>query len=147
MGVGYKRGVGSWGLLFSSVSAMIGSGWLMTVFFVSKLAGPAAILCWIIGAIMISIIALTYSEVASLIPVSGASTRLPQITHGTFISLFFGWITWINLMTAPAIITQAMLQYISNFVPALVTSHGDSHTLSIYGILAANNINAYFFIP
>jgi amino acid transporter len=144
MGTGYKRGVGSWGLLFSAVSAMIGSGWLMTVFFVSKIAGPAAILCWTLGAIMIFVIALTYSEVASLIPVSGASTRLPQITHGTFISLFFGWLTWINLMTAPAIITQAMLEYVSNFLPILLNSHGSEHHLSIYGLLAATILMLIF---
>jgi amino acid transporter len=132
--VSYQRGISFWGLMLSSVSAMIGSGWLFSAFYVSRFAGPASIFAWLIGGLGILIIAMTYAEVTTLVPVAGASTRLPQITHGTFVSLFFGWITWFTLMTAPPIITQAMLEYAGGIFPALLKS---GHALSHLGTFVA----------
>lgn len=147
MSMSYKRGVGSWGLLFSSVSAMIGSGWLFSSFFVAKLSGPAAIFAWLIGGAMIFFVAFSYCELATLMPVSGASTRIPQLTHGTFTSLFFGWITWFNLMTAPAIIVQAMLQYLGNYFPFMLDkAHPSMHGLSLSGIAMAASLMLFFSI-
>ena len=37
----------------------------------SKIAGPAAILSWIIGAVIIIAIALTYVELGTMFPESG----------------------------------------------------------------------------
>lgn len=116
----YKRGIGPLGLTLSSISAMIGSGWLFSALYVGEIAGPASILAWILGGILVIIVALTYAEISSLLPITGGSTRFPQLTHGTFVSLFFGWITWFNLMTAPSIETQAMVQYASDYFPSLL---------------------------
>lgn len=128
----YKRGIGPLGLTFSAVSAMIGSGWLFSSLYVGEIAGPASIIAWILGGILVMMIALTYAEISSMLPISGGSSRFPQLTHGTFVSLFFGWITWFNLMTAPSIETQAMVQYASDYWPALL-NHGVSHSLSLQG--------------
>ena len=147
MVAGYKRGVGSWGLLLASVSAMIGSGWLLSPFYVAKLAGPASIISWILGALMIFFVAISYCELGTLIPVSGASTRIPQVTHGTFTSLFFGWITWFNLMTAPAIIVQAMIEYVGRYFPSLIDeSHPMLHSLSLSGIIVAATLMLVFSV-
>jgi len=130
----YKRRISTLGLTFSSISAMIGSGWLFSALYVGQLSGPASILAWIIGGILIMIIALTYAEITTMLPVTGGSTRFPQLTHGTFVSLFFGWITWFTLMTAPPIETQALLQYSSTYFPSLLAHNKASpHSLSLYG--------------
>ena len=134
----YKRGIGPIGLTLSAVSAMIGSGWLFSSLYVGQIAGPASILAWILGAVLVMIVALTYAEVSTMLPVTGGSTRFPQLTHGTFVSLFFGWITWFNLMTAPAIETQAMIQYASDYWPSLIVQHGTGlHGLSANGLMVA----------
>lgn len=132
----YKRGIGPLGLTFSAVSAMIGSGWLFSSMYVGEIAGPASIIAWVLGGILVMMVALTYAEVSSMLPVSGGSSRFPQLTHGTFVSLFFGWITWFNLMTAPSIETQAMVQYASVYWPGLL-NHGISHSLSLQGYSVA----------
>ena len=52
--------------LFSGVmlalNSLIGSGWLFGAGTAAKVAGPAAIISWIIGAVIIISIALTYVE-------------------------------------------------------------------------------------
>ncbi len=45
------------GLLFASISAILGSGWLFSAYYTSTYAGPASILSWVIGGILVMIIA------------------------------------------------------------------------------------------
>jgi amino acid transporter len=133
----YKRGIGPIGLMFSAVSAMLGSGWLFSMLYVGQLAGPASIIAWLIGGALVFLIAFTYGELSTMVPITGGSARFPQLTHGTFISLFFGWITWFTLMTAPAIETQAMVQYMANYWPGLLAPHRTSFGLSLMGYVVA----------
>ncbi|QHG92619.1 APC family permease [Coxiella endosymbiont of Amblyomma sculptum] len=134
----YRRRIGPIDLMMSSVSAMIGSGWLFSSLYVGRLAGPASIIAWIFGGLLVVIVALTYAEITTMLPITGGSTRFPQLTHGTFVSLFFGWITWFNLMTAPATEVQAMVQYAANYCPSLIRQHGaGTHGLSFEGYLIA----------
>lgn len=134
----YKRGIGPIGLMMASVSAMIGSGWLFSSLYVARLAGPGSIIAWILGGALVLVIALSYAEISTMLPITGGSTRFPQLTHGTFVSLFFGWITWFNLMTAPAIEVQAMIQYAANYWPSLLADHTHGlHGLSLRGYVTA----------
>jgi amino acid transporter len=106
--------------------------------YVGRIAGPAGIIAWIAGGLLVILVALTYAELTTMLPITGGSTRFPQLTHGTFISLFFGWISWFCLMTAPAIETQALLQYAANNWPKLMKTVGDHATVSLsplgYGV-------------
>ncbi|GMA96722.1 hypothetical protein GCM10025881_35460 [Pseudolysinimonas kribbensis] len=69
-----KRDIGALGLLFASIGWIIGSGWLFGAFNASKIAGPAAIFSWLIGGVLILLLALTYAELGPMFPVSGASS-------------------------------------------------------------------------
>ena len=57
-----KRHIGIVGLLFASVGSIIGSGWLFGALNASREAGPAAVVSWALGAVMILLIALVYAE-------------------------------------------------------------------------------------
>lgn len=133
----YQRGIGPVGLMMSAISAMIGSGFLFSALYVGRIAGPAAILAWVLGGLLVIMVALTYAEITTMLPITGGSTRFPQLTHGTFNSLFFGWITWFAVMTAPAIETQALLQYAATYWPSLLKHSSSTATLSGHGFIAA----------
>ncbi len=141
----YKRNLGLVSIIFSAVSAMFGSGWLFSSLTVGSIAGPAAIFSWIIGGILVLIIACTYAELSTTIPISGGSARFPQLTHGTFVSLLFGWISWLGIMTAPPIETQALIQYTAVFWPQLLNSHVGAG-LSHLGLLLATVIMLIFSV-
>lgn len=55
-------------LLMAGTGTIIGSGWLFGSAHAAAIAGPAAILSWIIGAIMVSIIALNLVEISTAAP-------------------------------------------------------------------------------
>lgn len=142
----YRRGIGPIGLMMSAISAMIGSGFLFSSLYVGRLAGPAGTIAWLAGGILVILVALTYAELTTMLPVTGGSTRFPQLTHGTFISLFFGWISWFCLMTAPAIETQALLQYAANNWPQLMDSVGGHtvETMTPLGYVVATGLMIMF---
>ena len=72
---GLKRNLSLTQLLLLGVSAQIGSGWLFGVLAAAGVAGPAAILSWIIASILVFLIALTYLELGAMLPRSGAIVR------------------------------------------------------------------------
>lgn len=115
-----KRQVSILGLLFASVSAILGSGWLFAAYYATSFAGPAAIVAWIIGGLLIMIIAFVFAELAAMIPISGSSVRIPHYTHGTIVSFIFSWLTWLAWVSLVPTEVQAVIQYLSYYFPALV---------------------------
>lgn len=106
-------------LLFISVSAIIGSGWLFGSMHAAKNAGPASILSWIIAGGCVCIIAFTYAEICSMVPVSASSVRLPQFTHGRIVAIFVSLITWLSYVTLTVIEALAVIHYLSFYIPAI----------------------------
>lgn len=54
-----NRSIGLIGLTFVAVSGVIGSGWLFAPLLTSRRAGPASIVAWIIGGVVILLLALS----------------------------------------------------------------------------------------
>ncbi len=117
-----RRDVGRIGLLFAGVGSIIGSGWLFGAMNASQMAGPAAIISWLIGMVVILLIGLVYAELGPMFPVSGGVVRLPQLSFGSFASYSMGWITWLAVATVAPIEVEGALQYATKYAP-LTTKH------------------------
>lgn len=109
-----KRDIGVLSLTFVAVGGVVGSGWLFAPLFAVGLAGPASILSWVLGGLMILLPALAFAEVAAMLPVMGGLGRLPHFSHGNVLGMFVGWTAWIGYVTAAPIEAQALLEYASN---------------------------------
>lgn len=111
-----RRHVGRIGLLFTSIGSIIGSGWLFGALNASRLAGPASIISWIVGGVMVLFIALVYAELGAMFPVSGGVVRFPQYAFGSFASYTAGWITWLSAAAVAPIEVEAALQYATPYM-------------------------------
>jgi amino acid transporter len=100
-------------------------------------AGPASILSWLVGAVMILFIGLTYAELGTMFPVSGGVVRFPHFAFGSFASYVSGWITWIATVAVPPLEVLAVLQYAANYIPWLQTLKGGSPVLTTPGLAVA----------
>lgn len=100
-------------LLLMSMAAIIGSGWLYGSLKAAAVAGPAAIISWIVGGILVLFIALTYAEISGMLPRSGAISRYPNLTHGPYFGWFMGWAYFLASVTVPAIEAEAVVGYIN----------------------------------
>ncbi len=132
-----KRHVGMVGLLFTAVGSIIGSGWLFGALSAAEQAGPASILSWLIGAIMILFIGLVYAELGTMFPVSGGVVRFPHFTFGSFASYTTGWITWLAAASTAPIEVLAALQYANNYIPNLQHLVDGVPVLTGFGLVAA----------
>lgn len=105
--------------LFSAImlalNSLIGSGWLFGAGSAAKIAGPAAIISWILGAIIIISIAVTYIELGSMFPESGGMSRYAQYSHGPFLGFIAAWANWISLITLVPMEAVAAVQYMSSW--------------------------------
>lgn len=119
-----KRSISVFTLLFTSVSAILGSGWLFTNYYTSTLAGPAAIISWLIGGLVVIFIAFVFAELCTMLPITGSSTRIPQYTHGTLVSFLFAWIIWLAYAALVPTEVQAVIQYLSYFYQGIIHTDG-----------------------
>ena len=132
-----QRSISPIGLMLTSISAVLGSGWLFSAYYTSRLAGPASILSWIISGIFMIIIAFVFAEICAMIPVSGSSTRLPQYTHGTVVSFLFSWMIWLSYVALTSTEVQGIIQYLRFYFPDITSSAG---RLTLEGYLTATGI-------
>ncbi len=132
-----KRSIGTCSLLFAAVGGIVGSGWLLGPFFAAKLAGPAAVLSWLIGGCLMMVIALTFAELASSFPVAGGTVRFLQFSHGSLVSFSMAWIGWLASLAIAPIETMALLHYASSYLPGLMHVVGGTRVLSAVGIVSA----------
>jgi amino acid transporter len=144
-----KRHVGVVGLLFASVGSIIGSGWLFGALDASAAAGPAALISWALGGVMILMIALVYAELGTMFPLSGGVVRYPHMSFGSFASYTTGWITWVAVATTAPIEVEAALQYATKYAP-FTEAHkvgGETvHTLTALGYGSAVVLMALFVV-
>ncbi len=142
-----RRSISTFTLLFTSVSAILGSGWLFTNYYTAALAGPAAIISWLLGGAAIIFIAFVFAELCAMLPLTGSSTRIPQYTHGTLVNFLFAWIIWLSYAALAPTEVQAVIQYLHYFFPVLLNPDSSlslqGYELAIVLMLVVSAINIF----
>ena len=108
-----RREVGLVPLFMVSAGSVIGSGWLLGTLNASEVAGPAAIVSWIIGAILLIGIALVYAELGSTYPISGGTARFTWIHAGTLGGFFCGTFSYLQAVAIAPIEVEASIGYMN----------------------------------
>jgi amino acid transporter len=141
-----QRDVGLVGLLFASVGSIIGSGWLFGALSASSVAGPAALISWVLGGAGMLLLALIHAELGGMYPVAGGSARFPHYAFGSLIGFAGGWFAFLGAVTTAPIEVEAALQYASNYVSGLITTSGDTAVLTFQGYLVAAALMLLFSV-
>jgi amino acid transporter len=141
-----RRDIGVVGLLFTSVGSIIGSGWLFGALTATKIAGPAALLSWVIGGAAMILLALVHAELGGMYPVAGGSARFPHYAFGSLAGFAGGWFAFLGAVTTAPIEVEAALQYSSNYVSGLTTIHNGSVVLTATGYLVAGVLMLLFSV-
>jgi len=111
------------GLLFASTTSMIGSGWLFGSYHAAKIAGPYAIWSWVVGAIIIMLIALCFAELGALFPRSGALVHMSHASHGEGLGRIWSWMLFLAYVPVPAVEAEAVVTYANNYLPYFIQPH------------------------
>ncbi|MFI7299324.1 APC family permease [Streptomyces sp. NPDC050121] len=140
---GLRRDVGLIGLMWASVGSIIGSGWLYGAQKAVVVAGPAAVVSWVIGAVAIVLLALVHAELGGMFPVAGGTARYPHYAFGGLAGMSFGWFSWLQAATVAPIEVEAMIGYAGHWSWARGFQHSDG-TLTTDGFLVAVFLMAVF---
>src|SRR5437763_7425442 len=132
-----RRDIGFLGLLFASLGSIIGAGWLFGALYASSLAGPAAVISWLLGGGAVMLLALTHAELGGMYPVAGGSARFPRYAFGSLIGFTSGWVAFLGSVTVGPIMVEANLLYASNYVSSLITVSGGRPVLTAQGYVVA----------
>ncbi len=146
---GLDRGVGFLGLLWASEGSLIGSGWLFGALAAAAIAGPSAIIAWLVASVIVIVLALVHAELGGLFPVSGGTSRFPHYAFGSFAGATFGWASYLQAATVAPIEVLAAIQYLAtaHWAKSFYVAHpGTPGTLSFGGIVAAIILMVFFVI-
>jgi len=132
-----QRRVGLVALMFTSVGSIIGSGWLLGALTASKVAGPAALISWLIGAAAVLVLALVHAELGGMFPVAGGSGRYPHYAFGSLAGLSSAWFWYLGAVTVAPAEVEAALSYANNYLPGLIDPNAGTLTIPLGFIVAA----------
>jgi len=141
---GLRRDVGFFGLLWFSAGTTLGSGWLFGAFVAVTIAGPAALVGWVLAAVLMTPIALVYAELGAMYPESGGPGRFTRHAFGSLAGATFGWFAYLQAATIAPIEVLAAIQYLSTNSWANGLYHADTGTLSASGYVVAVVLMAGF---
>jgi len=149
-----RREAGIVGLLFASTTSMVGSGWLFGAYHASHIAGPLSIGSWIVGAVIIMLIALCFAELAALFPRSGALVHMSHASHGEGLGRIWCWLLFLAYVPVPAVEAEAIVTYANNYLPwfiipgssGLLTLAGFFTCAALLGVIALLNLMAVHWL-
>lgn len=143
---GLRREISQVGLLFVGVGSIIGSGWLYSAFTAAQIAGPAALVSWVLGAVVIAVIALVFADLGTMFPLGGGVTRFPHFAFGSSVSFMIGWIGWIGGAATVSVEVVATLEYAGNYLPWLVSVQHGVTLLTWSGLAVAAGLIVVFTV-
>lgn len=120
-------------------------------------AGPAIAISMILAALACVFSALCYSEIASIIPVSGSTYTYTYATLGEFSAWIVGWVLMLNYVIGNITVSSSWCGYLtqllkgfSNYLPTFITNFPiwlRSDVRSIYMMCEKNGLDIHDKIP
>jgi APA family basic amino acid/polyamine antiporter len=88
---GLHRSLGALELTMLGVGAIIGTGIFVLTSEAAQKAGPGMMLSFVVAALVCGVAALCYSELASMVPVSGSAYSYTYMVVGELLAWMVGW--------------------------------------------------------
>ncbi|MEO7088360.1 MAG: amino acid permease [Bacteroidia bacterium] len=147
-----KRSLGLFDATMLVAGSMIGSGIFIVTTYMARDIGAAGwlIVLWIITGLITVSAALSYGELAGMMPKAGGQYVYLQRAYGKMISFLYGWTVFTVIQTGViAAVAVAFSKYTAVFFPSLnnvVFSYGITFVISYSQLLAIASIMVLAFI-
>ncbi len=119
--------MGGFDLTLLGIGAVIGTGvMVLTGITAAKNAGPSVIFSFIIAAVVCSLAALCYAEIASVLPVYGSAYIYSYTTMGEIVGHLMGWTLLSVYMVTASAVASGWSSYFNNLLAEIGTPLPDS---------------------
>lgn len=105
------RTLGAFQLTMLGIGAIIGTGIFVLTAEAATKAGPAMMISFVIAATVCGLAALCYSEMASMVPVSGSAYTYSYATMGELVAWVVGWALVLEYAIAAAAVSVGWSGY------------------------------------
>jgi APA family basic amino acid/polyamine antiporter len=128
-----KRSLGALNLVFFGIGTIIGTGiFVLTGRAAAQFAGPGIMISFVITGILCALVALSYAELASTIPVSGSAYSYSYASIGELGAWFMGLLLLLEYGLAASTVAVGWSGYVASFLhdfginipPALLAAPG-----------------------
>ncbi|WP_421429855.1 amino acid permease [Lactiplantibacillus plantarum] len=114
---GLEKTLSAFSLTMMGVGAIVGSGIFITPGIIAaKYAGPAAMLSFVIAAVVCSLAALCYAEFSSTIPLAGSAYTYVYTVFGEFLAWILGWSLISEYLFAVSSVAVSWSSYFQNLM-------------------------------
>ncbi len=130
---GLHRSLGAFQLTMLGVGAIIGTGIFVLTAEAAQKAGPGMLLSFIIAGVVCAVAALCYSEMASMVPVSGSAYTYSYAVMGEMLAWMVGWALVLEYAVAAGAVAVGWSGYFTgmlahmgdyaSFLPNIVIPH------------------------
>ncbi len=115
-----NRQLGAFQLTMLGIGAIIGTGIFVLTAEAGQKAGPAMMIAFVIAAVVCALAALAYSELASMVPVSGSAYTYTYGVMGEGLAWVVGWALVLEYAVAAGAVSVGW----SGYMNGLLTSAG-----------------------
>ena len=122
-GGGLNRAVGTLDLTALGIGAIIGTGIFVIVGEAIGRSGPAIVISFVVAGLTCLFSALSYSELASTIPVSGSAYSYSYATLGELVAWIIGWDLLIEYGFSVAVVAVGWGGYVQDLLSSLFGIH------------------------
>ncbi|KAF9976795.1 Cationic amino acid transporter-1 [Actinomortierella ambigua] len=113
----FNRALGPVELTFVGLGAVIGTGVFVIMGQTANTqAGPAVTICFLLGGIVSGIAALSYAEMASMIPIAGSAYTYAYATLGELAAWIIGWNLILEYLVGAATVSVGWSAYMVAFL-------------------------------
>src|SRR5438477_749550 len=123
---GFVKGLGLVDATTLVMGSMIGSGiFIVSADVARQVKSPGLlILCWLIGAALTIVAALSYGELAAAMPHAGGQYVYLREAFGPLWGFLYGWTLFLVIQTGTiAAVAVAFTKYLGVFLPSVSASH------------------------
>ena len=146
MEIRHVRNIKPFALMLTGLGSIIGSGWLFGAARAAHIAGPAAVVAWIVGMIIILSIALSYAELGAMFPEAGGMVRYARYSHGSMLGFIAAWANWIAIVSVIPVEAEASVHYMSTWPFTWAHNLYVHDELSTIGLLLSAVLVIFYFL-
>src|SRR5208282_2611359 len=128
-----KKELGLLTLTGVGVGGMIGSGIFSLPAVMASITGPSFLYALLLTGILVTFLALPYTELGSAFPITGGPYALPRLAFGDFGGFTMGWAYFLYAFIGTAAIIDIFVTYLNYYIPGLAVGL----TLTPLGIAVA----------
>ncbi len=106
-----QRTLGAWQLTLLGVGAIIGTGIFVLTAEAAQKAGPGMMLSFVVASFVCIVAALCYSELSSMVPVSGSAYTYSYAVLGELVAWLVGWALMLEYSVAASAVAVGWSGY------------------------------------